>query len=69
MDWTGAYEELVTKLEGWLDTLILMLPNLALAVVVVLVAGFGGRWMSRGLERIMRRTELSASAIGLFAPS
>jgi len=67
MDWTGAYEELVTKLEGWLDTLILMLPNLALAVVVVLVAGFGGRWMSRGLERIMRRTELSASAIGLFA--
>jgi len=66
MNWTAAYEELASKLEGWLDTVILMLPNLALAVVVVVIAGFAGRFVSRGLERVLKRTDSSPSAIGLF---
>ncbi len=49
------FDSLVEKLGAWLESLILMLPNLLLAVLVVLVAVFLARTARRVLSSIMNR--------------
>lgn len=43
------------KLRGWLHAIILMLPNLAAAIVVVVVFTFLSRLVGRGLRNVLRR--------------
>lgn len=48
---TGALSALTDKLSGWLDALILALPNLVVAVLVVIAAVF----VARGARRLVIR--------------
>ncbi|MFW5738914.1 MAG: mechanosensitive ion channel family protein, partial [Myxococcota bacterium] len=58
------------KLRSWLGGLVEMLPNIAVALVVVLIAAFGARWVQSGvthaLERITNNRPVS-SLLGLIA--
>ena len=46
---TGLFEKLV----GWLEALIVMLPNLLVALLVVVFAWLLSKWVSRGVERVL----------------
>lgn len=53
MEFGSLFENLLDKLEGWLETAVAMLPNLAVAVVVLVVFGFAARFISRGVARAL----------------
>jgi small conductance mechanosensitive channel len=55
MDFNETLQSVVDKLEGWLEGLILMLPNLVAAVLVVLVFALLARLARRVLQRVMER--------------
>ena len=76
-----ALSGLYTKLQTWLDHAVAMLPNILIAVVIVLVAAFASRRLSKlickGLGRVVDNDALvslltaiarvAIVAIGLFA--
>lgn len=51
------------KLEGWVDAVVLMLPNLVVAVLIVIAAAFIARLVRRGVKSLLERvTERAPSA-------
>ncbi|MFT3926833.1 MAG: mechanosensitive ion channel family protein [Myxococcales bacterium] len=59
-DWTAANtlslpEKLFAKLQGWLEDFVVMLPNLLLAALVLTLGALLGRWVERGLQKLLRR--------------
>ncbi|MEL6614683.1 MAG: mechanosensitive ion channel family protein, partial [Bacteroidota bacterium] len=50
-----ALGAVVDKLQGWLDALVLMLPNLAVAVLIVVVAAFVARLVRKGVRALLER--------------
>lgn len=44
------------KLQAWLGGTITMLPNIAAAIVVLLLAGLASKLAQRGVSRVLRRT-------------
>lgn len=48
-------ERLLDKLESWLNTIVDMLPNVAVAIVVVVAFGLAAKWVSRGVGRALQR--------------
>lgn len=54
-DFSGGWSKLVEKLVGWIESLILMLPNLVLAVITIVIAVWVGRWVQRGVHRLVLR--------------
>jgi small conductance mechanosensitive channel len=53
LDLTDAAAGLAEKVEGWLDTLVLLLPNLVVAVLIVLAAVFVARLVRRGVQKVL----------------
>jgi small conductance mechanosensitive channel len=51
----GAFNELLTKLTGWLESVILLLPNLIVAVLVAIAFGFASRVVRKGVRAAMSR--------------
>jgi small conductance mechanosensitive channel len=51
-----AIDLLVEKLHGWYEALILLIPNLILAVLIVLVTVFVARLARRGVHGVLHRT-------------
>jgi small conductance mechanosensitive channel len=51
-----SVNELIRKLDGWLDAAILMLPNLAAAVLIILAAWIGARIAANLTARVLART-------------
>ena len=51
-----ALNELIQKLDGWLDAAVLMLPNLAAAVLIIVVAWIAGRFAANLTARVLART-------------
>lgn len=51
----GTWSKLTDKLYGWWDAIILRLPNLALAIVVMIVFFFIAKGLSAVLRKIFRR--------------
>ncbi len=51
----GMWSKLMTKLEGWWDAIILRLPNLAVAIVVMVAFYFIARGVSSILRRVFRK--------------
>jgi small conductance mechanosensitive channel len=82
--WVGpislSFDKLWTKLQGWFDAGVSMLPNFLLAVAVVVAAAFAGRyiarWVAKAIERftdneglaslICSVARVAVIAIGLF---
>lgn len=53
LDVSDAAVGLVHKVEGWFDALVLLLPNLVVAVVVVLATVFVARLVRRGVVSLL----------------
>lgn len=64
---TGA----IAKLQGWIESFILLLPNLVLAVLIVVVAAFAARVARRVVQSVLLRTTDRApqakNVVGLLA--
>ena len=43
----NALENLVTKLEGWFNTIIEYIPNFILAILVMVASYFAARYISK----------------------
>ncbi|HIL57495.1 MAG TPA: mechanosensitive ion channel family protein [Rhodothermales bacterium] len=60
---SDAFGSVVDKLAGWLDALILLLPNFVVAVLIVLVAAVIARFVRKGVHRLLEKaTRQSAGA-------
>lgn len=46
---------LLAKLEGWVDGLVLMAPNLVAAILVVVAFGLASKYLGRAVERLLAR--------------
>lgn len=57
----NAMNKLLEKLEGWLDALILKLPNLFLAVIVLLVFWYTAKFLSRLARKYLLRKSAQES--------
>ena len=52
---TDAATGLVGKIEGWVDALVLLLPNLVVAVLIVVAAAFAARLVRRVVTSVLHR--------------
>lgn len=50
-----AFSQLIEKLQGWLNDFILLLPNLILAILVLIIVIFLSRWIKRVALRFLNR--------------
>ncbi|WBL21205.1 mechanosensitive ion channel family protein [Zunongwangia sp. HRR-M8] len=52
-DFKKSLESLVEKLTGWLDSLIVNLPNIILAVLVFILFWFVAKWVGKFVNRLL----------------
>jgi len=67
MDFKTAYEKVVDKLYGWLEGFVEMLPNLAVALLVLVVFWFSSVLVARMTQRALTRLSVRPSIRGLVA--
>lgn len=67
MNLNDTFATLVEKLEGWLEALILLLPNLVVAALIVGVAAVVARLARRGVRGVLRRTSSYEQVNNLLA--
>lgn len=53
---TNLLDRLVAKLHGWVETAVVMLPNFAIAIVVVLFGVFVAKWVRKAVHGLLFRT-------------
>ncbi len=62
-----SINKIADKLLGWLESSIVMLPNIFIAVLVVAVFAFLGAWIGRRLHKSIAKTDLNKSLSNLFS--
>jgi small conductance mechanosensitive channel len=62
-----AFDGLVEKLMGWLDAIIKSLPNLAMAIIVLLAAYFIANYTSKFVKKIVSRRVSQVSIANIVA--
>jgi small conductance mechanosensitive channel len=62
-----ALSGLWDKLDGWFDSLILKLPNFALAIVIMLVFWFSAKFLSRITKRVLLKKVRQQSVRDMIA--
>jgi small conductance mechanosensitive channel len=55
IDLSNVWTKLIDQLIGWLEAMVVMLPNLVLAVLVVLLTAWIARWVERGARGLLLR--------------
>ncbi|HEX6981703.1 MAG TPA: mechanosensitive ion channel family protein [Balneolaceae bacterium] len=66
MEISNGYNLIIEKLDTWLDTLIAMLPNLALALIVLLIFVVISKLLQRALRKVLVRTIANKTIINLL---
>jgi len=56
MDWQKTLSNLVDKLVGWAESVVLQLPNLVLALLIVILFWIASRLLARGLRHVLEKT-------------
>ena len=68
---SDALNQVVEKLDGWLDAIIVNLPNFVVAVLIVILAAFVARMVRRGvhtlMERVTNRAPQAKNVVSLFS--
>lgn len=59
-------EDVFEKLVGWLEGFVVMLPNLLVALLVVVFAWLASKWASRAIERLLMRITSNRPISGLM---
>lgn len=60
-DFKNAWEKMYNKLSSWLDTMVVNIPNIAIAILVFLISLLLAKYVSKFLQRILTRTTLQKS--------
>ncbi len=63
---TAAFDNLADKLNGWLNALITAIPNLALALLVMVAGYFLSRFLKRYVEKGVRRMSSNPTVTNLL---
>jgi small conductance mechanosensitive channel len=66
MQFSALLDKLFETLRRWLEGFVALLPNLAVAVVVVLVFGYGSRYVGRVVRRVMQGVTTHATLSDLL---
>ncbi|WP_299989998.1 mechanosensitive ion channel family protein [uncultured Pontibacter sp.] len=66
-DINKAIELLLSKLEGWGEHLILMLPNIVVAVILLIITFIVARFIRNGLDKVIGRISHSAALNNLIS--
>jgi small conductance mechanosensitive channel len=66
-DINKAIELLLSKLENWGEYLVLMLPNLVVAVILLIITFMVARFIRNGLDRVIGRISHSAALNNLIS--
>lgn len=69
LDFKAAYHALADKLEAWFRTLILMVPNIVLALLVMVAGGLIAKLIKAAMDRILRRLGMKDPGRSLLARS
>lgn len=48
-------KDIINKLQGWLDSAIEMLPNLVLAILIIIAFNFIAKWVQKGTNKVLDR--------------
>lgn len=62
---SNIVRKLYEKVSGWIEQLVLMLPNLLVALVLFLIFYTTGKLLRKGMERPLRRFFSSQALVGL----
>ncbi len=62
-----SIDKLIEKLNGWWESFLLMLPNLLIALVVMVASVFVGRLLRKLATKIMRRFSNNSAVIKLMS--
>lgn len=63
---SNGYDLIMQKLENWLDTLITMLPNLVLALIVLLIFAGISKLVQRALKKVLLKTTTNRTIVNLL---
>ncbi|KPM32131.1 Potassium efflux system KefA protein / Small-conductance mechanosensitive channel [Croceitalea dokdonensis DOKDO 023] len=62
-----AWDDMITRLESWVDQLIINLPNIILSIVVFILALILSKYISRLTLRLLEKSKLQASMKNVIA--
>jgi small conductance mechanosensitive channel len=63
----GAWKKMVDRLSDWVDSLIVSLPNIVLALVVFVIVLFLSKYLSRLMLKVLKNSSLQASMKNLIS--
>ena len=66
MDFSNAYKLILDKLTLWLKDLIRLIPNIALAAMVLVLGFFFSRWLKNILTKLIQKLVRNETLEGLF---
>ncbi|MDQ3290822.1 MAG: mechanosensitive ion channel family protein, partial [Bacteroidota bacterium] len=66
-DFEAALSLLIKKLEIWMRQFVLMLPNMVIAVILLIITYFVAKQVRRFVEKFLPRISHSAALNNLFA--
>lgn len=64
---TNAWQKMIEKLQSWLDSLVVNIPNIIIAIIVFIIALVASKYISRLALRLLERTKLQHSMKNLIA--
>lgn len=64
---TEAWSKMIEKLDSWLDTLVINLPNILIAIVVFALSIILSRAISRGVSKLLDKTKMQDSMRSLLS--
>jgi len=62
-----AYNKLIEKMMGWVDSFILMLPNLAVAIIVMIITVFVSKGIRKVFTKVITKFTENKAVIKLLA--
>ncbi|MDB4293245.1 mechanosensitive ion channel family protein [Maribacter sp.] len=67
VQFTNAWQKMIEKLQSWLDSLVVNIPNIIIAIIVFIIAVIASKYISRLALRLLERTKLQPSMKNLIA--
>ncbi len=62
-----AFQKLLAKLNSWLDGIVLALPNIVLALVVLVASFFAARFLKKGAQKMLFRATGNQTVVSVIS--
>ncbi|RKN78717.1 mechanosensitive ion channel family protein [Ulvibacterium marinum] len=67
VQFTNAWQKMIEKLQSWLDSLVVNIPNIIIAIIVFIVALVAAKYIRKLALRLLERTKLQHSMKNLIS--